>query len=51
MWLDDVIAVVEPPWTDAITNEPLDEGQVLVGMKKEMDSFVNLKVIRKATFK
>ena len=51
MLLDDVIAVVGPPRSDSITNEPLEEEQVFVGMKKEMDSFENLKALCKATFK
>ncbi len=32
MWLDDVIAVLGPPWYDDVTKQPLDEAQVLAGV-------------------
>ena len=50
MWLNDVIAAIGPPWFDDITKQPLDEEQVLAGMKKEMDSFENLKVLKESTY-
>ena len=50
MWLDDVIAALGPPWFDDITKQPFDEEQVLAGMKKEMDSFERLKVLKESSF-
>ncbi len=50
MWLSDVIAAIGPPWFDDITKQPTDEEQFLAGMRKEMDNFEKLKVLKESTF-